>query len=55
MRRLPLVLATFIVLSGHLVAADTPPEGVTPVVREITGAEGRTFRSWVSENADAFR
>jgi uncharacterized protein YbjT (DUF2867 family) len=31
------------------------PEGVTPVVREITGAEGRTFRSWVSENADAFR
>jgi uncharacterized protein YbjT (DUF2867 family) len=31
------------------------PEGVTPVVREITGSAGRTFGSWVAENADAFR
>jgi putative membrane-bound dehydrogenase-like protein len=57
MRRLPLVLATFIVLSGHLVAADTPPEGVTPV-----GPDGRklnldfetgTLQDWTAEG-DAF-
>lgn len=57
MRRLPLAVAALILLSGHLAAADTPPEGITPVApdgRKLNfDFETGTLQDWTAEG-DAF-
>ena len=54
-RELPFPAAPLNMLLNAWAAALGQPALVTETVAEITGTRARTFRDWVTDNADEFR